>query len=68
MIIKLANDSYEPKYGARSVNREIRRQIENPLATELLDNNFKSKKIINIKLDQKNKDLILFTPSPRVKQ
>ena len=68
VIIKIANDSYEPKYGARSVNREIRRQIENPLATELLDNNFKSKKIINIKLDQKNKDLILFTPSPRVKQ
>ena len=68
VIIKIANDSYEPKYGARSVSREIRRQIENPLATELLDNNFKSKKIINIKLDQKNKDLILFTPSPRVKQ
>jgi len=63
VIIKLANDSYEPKYGARSVSREIRRQIENPLATKLLENNFKNKKTFNIKVDPKNKDNILFTPS-----
>ncbi len=68
VIIKLANDSYEPKYGARSVNREIRRQIENPLATKLLENNFKNKKTISIKVDPKNQDDILFTPSPRAKQ
>jgi len=65
VIIKLANDSYEPKYGARSVSREIRRQIENPLATRLLENNFKNKKIISIKVDSKNQENILFTPSPR---
>jgi len=64
VIIKLAKDSYEPKYGARSVNREIRRQIENPLATKLLENNFKNKKIISIKVDPKNQDNILFAPSP----
>ncbi len=68
VIIKLANDSYEPKYGARSVNREIRRQIENPLATKLLENNFKNKKTISIKVDSKNQDDILFTPSPPAKQ
>ena len=65
VIIKLANDSYEPKYGARSVSREIRRQIENPLATRLLGNNLKNKKIISIKVDSKNQENILFTPSPR---
>ena len=65
VIIKLANDSYEPKYGARSVSREIRRQIENPLATRLLENNFKNKKIISIKVDSKNPEDILFTPSLR---
>ena len=68
VIIKLANDSYEPKYGARSVSREIRRQIENPLATKLLENNFKNKKTISIKVDSKNLENILFTPSPRAKQ
>ncbi len=68
VIIKLANDSYEPKYGARSVNREIRRQIENPLATKLLENNFKNKKTISIKVDSKNQDDILFTSSPPAKQ
>ncbi len=68
VIIKLANDSYEPKYGARSVSREIRRQIENPLATKLLENNFKNKKTIFIKVDSKNQEDILFTPSPRAKQ
>ena len=65
VIIKLANDSYEPKYGARSVSREIRRQIENPLATRLLENNFKNKKIISIKVDSKNPEDILFSPSLR---
>ena len=64
VIIKIANDSYEPQYGARSVNRELRRQIENPLATKLLENNFKNKKTIFIKIDAKNKNDILFTPSP----
>ncbi len=68
VIIKLANDSYEPKYGARSISREIRRQIENPLATKLLENNFKNKKTISIKVDSKNQENILFTPSPRTKQ
>ncbi len=63
VVIKIANDSYQPQYGARSVNRELRRQIENPLATKLLENNF-TKKTISIKLDPTDKDVILFTPSP----
>tara|TARA_Y100001933_G_scaffold264413_1_gene329909 strand:+ start:5136 stop:7874 length:2739 start_codon:yes stop_codon:yes gene_type:complete len=64
VIVKIADDSYEPKYGARSISRELRRQIENPLATKLLENSFKNKKTISVKLDPKNKELILFTPSP----
>tara|TARA_B100000575_G_scaffold291270_1_gene296764 strand:- start:2126 stop:2836 length:711 start_codon:yes stop_codon:yes gene_type:complete len=64
VVIKIANDSYQPQYGARSVNRELRRQIENPLATKLLENNF-TKKTISIKLAPEDKEVILFTPSPR---
>jgi len=63
VIIKIANDAYEPKYGARSLSRELRRQIENPLATKLLENKFKNKKTISIKIDSSNEDIIYFSPS-----
>ena len=62
VINKIANDSYEPKYGARPLGRELRRQIENPLAAKLLEENFKNKQNIAIKLNPK-KDEILFKPS-----
>ena len=62
VIKKIAMDSFEPQYGARSIGRELRRQIENPLATKLLESHFKKRKIINIKLDPKDNDVILFMP------
>jgi len=63
VINKIANDSYEPEYGARPLSRELRRQIENPLAAKLLEDNFKNKKNIAIKLNPANKDEIIFKPS-----
>tara|TARA_B100000242_G_scaffold265275_1_gene213337 strand:+ start:56 stop:523 length:468 start_codon:yes stop_codon:yes gene_type:complete len=63
VINKIAKDSYEPQYGARSLGRELRRQIENPLATKLLEDNFKNKKNISIKLNPTKKDEIIFRPS-----
>jgi len=48
VINKIANDSYEPEYGARPLSRELRRQIENPLAAKLLEDNFKNKKILQL--------------------
>ena len=63
VILKIANDSYEPEYGARPLSRELRRQIENPLAAKLLESDFKNKKNIAIKLNTSNKDEILFKPS-----
>ena len=62
VIKKIAMDSFEPQYGARSIGRELRRQIENPLATKLLESDFKNRKIINIKVDPKDNDVILFMP------
>ncbi len=62
VIKKIAIDSFEPKYGARSIGRELRRQIENPLATKLLESDFRNKQIINIKMDSKDNDVILFMP------
>ncbi|KGF89202.1 MULTISPECIES: ATP-dependent Clp protease ATP-binding subunit [Prochlorococcus] len=63
VINKIANDSYEPEYGARPLGRELRRQIENPLAAKLLEDNFKNKKNITIKLNPAKKDEIVFRPS-----
>nr|WP_075487089.1 AAA family ATPase [Prochlorococcus marinus] len=63
VINKIANDSYEPEYGARPLSRELRRQIENPLASKLLEDNFKNKKNIIIKLNPNKKDEIVFKPS-----
>ena len=63
VVNKIANDAYEPEYGARPLGRELRRQIENPLATKLLEDNFKNKKNITIKLSPSKKDEILFKPS-----
>ncbi len=63
VINKIANDSYEPEYGARPLSRELRRQIENPLASKLLEDNFKNKKNITIKLNPTKKDEIVFKPS-----
>ena len=63
VIQKIANDSYEPQYGARPLGRELRRQIENPLASKLLEDNFKNKTNINVKISPSKKDEIFFKPS-----
>ncbi len=63
VIQKIANDSYQPEYGARPLGRELRRQIENPLASKLLEDNFKNKKNISVKISPSKKDEILFKPS-----
>ena len=68
VIHKIANDSYEPEYGARPLARELRRQIENPLAAKLLEENFKNKKNITIKISSSKKGEILFRSSCVVNQ
>ncbi|MDC3170944.1 AAA family ATPase [Prochlorococcus sp. AH-716-E13] len=63
VIQKIAKDSYQPEYGARPLGRELRRQIENPLASKLLEDSFKNKKNISVKISPSKKDEILFKPS-----
>ncbi|MCP9821651.1 ATP-dependent Clp protease ATP-binding subunit [Cyanobium sp. L1E-Cus] len=40
VVQALAEQGYEPEYGARPLRRVLRRQLENPLATELLAERF----------------------------
>ena len=46
----LARQGYEPEYGARPLRRLLRRRIENPLATELLEERFAGARAVRISL------------------
>ena len=39
---RLVEIGYDPMYGARPIKRAIQREIENPLATKILENTFYS--------------------------
>jgi len=47
-IESLAFEAYEPEYGARPLRRILRRRIENPLATKLLENQFIGAKAVRV--------------------
>ena len=47
-IESLALEAYEPEYGARPLRRILRRRIENPLATKLLENQFIGAKAVKV--------------------
>jgi len=46
----LARQAYEPEYGARPLRRLLRRSIENPLATELLEERFLGASAVRVTL------------------
>ncbi|UQS85434.1 ATP-dependent chaperone ClpB [Apilactobacillus apisilvae] len=53
----LANNGYEPQYGARPLQRFVTRYVETPLAKMIIGNKIKPKSTINIKL---NDDKLIF--------
>lgn len=55
----IANKGFDPKFGARPLRRAIQQYIEDPLAEELLRQNFKSGEKIIVK-HQENKDELYF--------
>jgi hypothetical protein len=57
----LARQGYEPEYGARPLRRLLRRRIENPLATELLEERFLGARAVHLALAEGGRDLC-FTP------
>jgi ATP-dependent Clp protease ATP-binding subunit ClpA len=50
VVQSLVEQGYEPEYGARPLRRVVRRQIENPLATELLAEQFSGAKGVRVEL------------------
>ena len=59
----LAQQGYEPEYGARPLRRLLRRRIENPLATELLEERFVGARAVQVSLPEGEGEL-RFTPLP----
>jgi ATP-dependent Clp protease ATP-binding subunit ClpB len=48
VVRALAEQGFEPEYGARPLRRVLRRQLENPLATELLEDRFRGAKAVKV--------------------
>jgi ATP-dependent Clp protease ATP-binding subunit ClpA len=64
----LAQQGYEPEYGARPLRRLMRRSIENPLATELLAERFLGAAAVQVSLPEASPDkpgALRFTPVVR---
>ena len=56
----LAEEGYEPEYGARPLRRVIRRRLENPLATQILEEAFQGAKSIRIETKDDDSEKLLF--------
>jgi ATP-dependent Clp protease ATP-binding subunit ClpA len=48
VVSRLAELGYEPEFGARPLRRVLRRRIENPLATELLEDHFRGARGVRV--------------------
>jgi ATP-dependent Clp protease ATP-binding subunit ClpA len=59
---KLARDGYDPAYGARPLKREIERQIENSIATGLVNGQFRPGD--RIEADVQGEEIVLNVAQP----
>ncbi len=59
-IESLSVEAYEPEYGARPLRRILRRRIENPLATKLLENEFLGAKAVRVTTSKESPNSLEF--------
>ncbi len=59
-IKTLAVEGYEPEYGARPLRRVIRRRLENPLATQILEEAFEDARSIRVETKDDESKKLLF--------
>ena len=58
----MARQGYEPEYGARPLRRVLRRQLENPLSTLLLEERFTGASGVTVRLGEAGADSLVFDP------
>ncbi len=59
-IETLALQGYEPEYGARPLKRVLRRKLENPLATQLLEEKFCGFQAVRVSPSTDESDSLIF--------
>ena len=59
-VEELALQGYEPEYGARPLKRVLRRRLENPLATQLLEEEFKDVKTVRVAPSNAESESLIF--------
>jgi ATP-dependent Clp protease ATP-binding subunit ClpA len=64
VVALLARRGYEPEYGARPLRRVLRRLIENPLATELLEDRFRGARGVRVMVGEDEGPALRFQPLP----
>ena len=62
VIDTLVSLGYEPEYGARPLRRVLRRRLENPLATELLEDRFHGAQTVRVHAGSAPADPFRFEP------
>ncbi len=62
VIEAIVSLGYEPEYGARPLRRVLRRRLENPLATELLEERFSGAQAVRVRAGATASDPFLFAP------
>jgi ATP-dependent Clp protease ATP-binding subunit ClpA len=67
VVAALARQAYEPEYGARPLRRVLRRRLENPLATALLEDRFRGAEAVLVEPAAENAGdgSLSFLPRPR---
>jgi ATP-dependent Clp protease ATP-binding subunit ClpA len=58
VVQALAQQGYEPEYGARPLRRVLRRRLENPLATALLADQFSAARGVRVELASSDGELV----------
>jgi ATP-dependent Clp protease ATP-binding subunit ClpA len=64
VVQALAQQGYEPEYGARPLRRVLRRRLENPLATALLADQFSGARGVRVELATNADGELAFQPVP----
>jgi ATP-dependent Clp protease ATP-binding subunit ClpA len=62
VIEALVSLGHEPEYGARPLRRVLRRRLENPLATELLEERFSGAQAVRVQAGATPSDPLRFEP------
>jgi ATP-dependent Clp protease ATP-binding subunit ClpB len=62
VVRALAEQGFEPEYGARPLRRVLRRQLENRLATQLLEDRFSGASAVHVRCGDGALEPFLFTP------